>query len=176
MPSCARYLPTSRLKRMMTSATMLAQISWKLPPPGWSNRPCELKAMRSATLLSAAFSPATLTATSSMSQPLISFAPSSAAVMARIPLPAADVQHRVFRCDVLFQQLHAQSGGIVVPVPNAIPGLRGQHDVAPPAADTPPQEGRPPDARPPAPDDKRFFHALDQSSSLTLSSSSSRRP
>ena len=86
MPSCARYLPTSRLKRMMTSATMLAQISWRLPST-WLVKSPLWKAMRSATLLSAAFSPATLTATSSMSQPLISFAPSSAAVMAVIPLP-----------------------------------------------------------------------------------------
>ena len=43
---------------------------------------------------------------------------------------AADIQHRVFRCDVLFQQLHAQSGGIVGSGTKRHTRIEGQHDVA----------------------------------------------
>ena len=72
--------------RIITSATILAQITSYFPST-FSVRSPQIRSSLSETRFRSAFSCATLTASSSISTPTADFAPSSKAVIARIPLP-----------------------------------------------------------------------------------------
>ena len=121
--SACMNLVTSAERRIITSATILAQMTSKVPVT-FSVRSPQNKVKWFSTPLSAAFSWAVRTATSSISTPTASFAPKRSAVIARIPEPVPMSRTREPLTAVFSKSCMQRRVVSCVPVPKAMPGSR----------------------------------------------------